>query len=723
MGIALLPEHLALTDTVAAAIGKYAPIAATRSEFDDLRIGVWPACWAKLCDLGLLTLHLPEEAGGDDAGLLAWSSVLEQTGRGLLPGPFLPTVLTSTLIARHARAAIRDDLLGQFARGATGCTATVATGLTARLSSGGWIVDGTTEPILGALSAEIVTIAADTPERPVWLVLRQEQIELIVREAAEGVDLTRDIGRLTMHRLVVPADQELAATSAQIRALTGLAFAAEAVGLARWCQETGLEYVKVREQFGRPVGSFQAIQHKCARLFIQVETMTAAVWDAARAGEEDGDQFALAATAAAVTCVQPAVELALETITLLGGIGYTWEHDIHLYWRRAMSLAALLGPRSERQTALARLAESISRTTTVPLTDEPADLRRTVAAAITQAATEQEPQRRRTLAAAGLVAPHYPPPYGLGVGPAGQLVIAEEYAKAGLPQPTTRIGEWALPTLIAHGTQDQRDAFVAATLRGEIVWCQLFSEPGSGSDLASLTTRAEKVDGGWRLNGQKVWTSFAHEADVGMCLARTDPTAPKHQGIGYFLVDMHGPGVNVRPLREANGRYMFNEVFLDDVFVPDDRLVGEPDAGWTQARTTLGNERITMGRDQVAYPDLFALAGSSNEDPATVQRELGTLTARAIALQALGKRALFQRLSGSQPGAESSVLKLAAAWHHADVVETVLGWHGPGAAVTAGPGGAAALALLTAPQELIGGGTTEIQLNVIARTVLRLPRP
>ena len=169
--------------------------------------------------------------------------------------------------------------------------------------------------------------------------------------------------------------------------------------------------------------------------------------------------------------------------------------------------------------------------------------------------------------------------------------IAQEFERAGLSQPSTIVGEWALPTILAHGTPEQRESFVAATLRGDITWCQLFSEPGAGSDLASLRTRAEKADGGWVLTGQKVWTSNAAEADWAICLARTDPEAPKHKGISYFLVDMRSPGIDVRPLREANGGYLFNEVFLTDVFVPDARLVGGPGDGWRLARTTLGNER------------------------------------------------------------------------------------------------------------------------------------
>jgi alkylation response protein AidB-like acyl-CoA dehydrogenase len=285
----------------------------------------------------------------------------------------------------------------------------------------------------------------------------------------------------------------------------------------------------VREQFGVPIGSFQAIKHKCARLFARTELITAAAWDAAVAHGQDGEQFALAAAAAAVIAAPAAVDLALETVTLLGGIGYTWEHDVHLYWRRAMSLAALLGPPGGWQRRLAGLSASTGRRHELRLDDESEGLRPWAARTLAEAAPLPPAGQRRFLAERGLAAPHYPRPYGIGAGPAAQVVIAQEFARADLAQPSTTVGDWALPTILAHGTDEQRDAFVGPTLRGEIIWCQLFSEPGAGSDLASLRTRAVRMAGGWTLDGQKVWTSQARQADWAICLARTDPEAPKHK--------------------------------------------------------------------------------------------------------------------------------------------------------------------------------------------------
>jgi alkylation response protein AidB-like acyl-CoA dehydrogenase len=399
-----------------------------------------------------------------------------------------------------------------------------------------------------------------------------------------------------------------------------------------------------------------------------------------------------------------------------------------------MSLQALLGPRGDWQRRLAGLSRALDRRHDLRLADEPAGLRSWATETLAEALPMPADARRRFLAERGLAAPHYPRPYGVDAGPAAQVVITEEFEKAGLVQPTTVIGEWALPTILAHGTDEQKEAFVGPTLRGDVVWCQLFSEPGAGSDLASLRTRAVKADGGWLLNGQKVWTSSAAEADWAICLARTDPEAPKHKGISYFLVDMHGPGVDVRPLREANGGYLFNEVFLTDVFVPDSRLVGNPGDGWRLARTTLGNERVNiatgMGRRREMPSDHLGPLGE--QVPDEVLAECGVLTAGALAFAAMSQRLLLRQIQGLRPGAEASVLKVVHAWNVTSLRRAVLGWQGADAAALSGPvvgepvvgesAGEAALAYLSLPPMLIGGGTLEIQLNVIGERVLGLPR-
>jgi alkylation response protein AidB-like acyl-CoA dehydrogenase len=727
MSIALTEDQKALAESVAAFTARHANSASTRAEFEDLAAGIWPTSWRTLVEQNLLGLHLPAEFGGDGAGLVELAIVLEETTYGLLPGPLLPTVLTSLVISRHAGAKLCESVLPGFVAGGTGACATDARGLTATRNGDGWDVSGTTAPVLGALSAQTYLLGAQTADDAggtAWFVVEESRRAELEVTRLRSVDLTRDIGRITLSGLHVPAGHVLDLDSERLRSTAAALFCAESAGAARWCQTNGLAYTKVREQFGRPIAAFQAIKHKCARLFVRSELIAAAAWDAAVGYDQDADQFALAAAAAAVVCLPGAVEIGLETVTLFGGIGYTWEHDTHLYWRRAMSLQNLLGPRSSWELRLGQMARKIERHHDLQLDDEPEGLRSWVAEQLAEAAGLPEGNQRAFLSEQGLVSPHYPRPYGIAAGPVAQVVISQEFERAGMIQPSTNIGEWAVPTILAHGTDEQRETFVRPTLRGDIFWCQLFSEPGAGSDLASLRTRARQVKGGWLINGQKVWTSQAQEADWGICLARTDADAPKHKGLSYFLIDIRSPGLEVRPLREANGGYLFNEVFFNDVFVPDSRLVGEPGHGWRLARTTLGNERaniaVGMGRRRDLPEDFLGMF--AGDPPTEVLQQVGVLTADVNAFAALGQRSLLRQISGLQPGAEASVLKVAAAWNLTNLRRTVMEWYGAEAATIDGDGGEASQQYLSIPPSLIGGGTLEIQLNVIGELVLGMPR-
>lgn len=264
------------------------------------------------------------------------------------------------------------------------------------------------------------------------------------------------------------------------------------------------------------------------------------------------------------------------------------------------------------------------------------------------------------------------------------------------------------------------------TLAGDIVWCQLFSEPEAGSDLAALRTRAERVDdgengAGWRLTGQKIWTSQAHNAQWAICLARTDPDAPKHKGITYFLVDMASPGLDIRPLRELTGRANFNEVFLDDVFVPDDCVVGEVNGGWRLARTTLANERVAMGGSGLGKEMealLAQLADSPREPTPADLADLGAMVADAHVGRVLDARAVTERLAGHDPGALSSIRKLIGVEHRQAVPELALRLLG-----VEGLAASEASDLLLQNRCLsIAGGTTQILRTAAAERILGLPR-
>ncbi|NUU22709.1 MAG: acyl-CoA dehydrogenase, partial [Streptomycetaceae bacterium] len=305
--------------------------------------------------------------------------------------------------------------------------------------------------------------------------------------------------------------------------------------------------------------------------------------------------------------------------------------------------------------------------------------------------------------------------------------IQQEMKAAGVRLKDITMGNWVLPSVLAYGTPGQQEKFALPTLRGEIQWCQMFSEPGAGSDLASLSTRAVKVDGGWLVNGQKVWTSRARESQWGILLARTAPDKPKHDGLTYFIVDMSSPGLDIRPLKEISGLAMFNEIFIEDLFVPDAMVVGEVDGGWQVARNTLGNERVHMGADSsfgAGIENLVAaVAGPAGEFVDGGYRErLGALIAEASSLALIGLRTTMAQISGLEAGPGASVRKLVGTPHQQRESELSLEILGALGAVNEGPGAQASFGFLMSRCLTIAGGTTQVQLNVVGERILGLPR-
>ncbi len=385
----------------------------------------------------------------------------------------------------------------------------------------------------------------------------------------------------------------------------------------------------------------------------------------------------------------------------------------------------------ERVVAMA-MARGIGHPTAEPPGGD-AEFRDAVRAELAAIGALSGRERTARLAGGGWVLPHLPRPWGRDATPAQQLVIEAEMRSAGLRVPNLAIGAWVAPALIQHGTSEQQERFLPATLRADYLWCQLFSEPGAGSDLAGLSTRAERVTGGWRITGQKIWTSLAMQASWAICLARTDPSAPRHNGISYFLLDMKSEGVQVRPLREITGDTLFNQVFLDGVFVPDDCLVGEVNGGWKIARTTLANERVSLSAAWTfgsGVTELLETARAADKPPLA---DVGALVCTGQAIDLLALRATLKRLSGTEPGATGSVRKLLGMRHAQQVSELCLAMSGASGALAAAPGAAvgadgmpdgahwARQSLLTRALT-IGGGTTDIQLNIIAERMLGLPR-
>ena len=714
-------EQQALCDAVRAAATRARSIESVRSgEPAAVR-----ACWAALAEIGLFGVALPTDLGGAGGTVPDAAAALEQCAVELVPGPVLPTVLGGLLLAGCPDSAVAKEWLPSVAEGAVGLAVGLdSAGLRACPTDGGWTLSGELPAVLGAgLSpapgATLLLLGARDPAGEQWYAVSADQPGVLITERPP-VDLSRSVARVDLRDVVVPASRALPGLTAErVRDLAVTLAAAEASGVARWCLRAATEYATVREQFGRPIGSFQAVKHLCVDMLCLAEQAAALAWDAARAAEETPAELPLSAAAAAAIALDAAVDTAKDAIQVLGGIGFTWEHDAHLYLRRAVATRQLLGPTAEWRNRLARLAlGGARRTLTVSLSPEVGADRPSVRATVEEIAALPAERQRARLADTGLLAPHWPAPYGRDASPGQQLLIDEELRRAGVHRPDLVIGGWAVPTLLQHGTPAQIDRFAVPTLRGELAWCQLFSEPEAGSDLAGLRTRAERVPGGWRLTGQKVWTSLAQRADWGICLARTDPDAPKHRGISYFLVDMRSPGIEIRPLREITGEAMFNEVFLDAVPVPDDCVVGPVHGGWALARTTLANERVAMGGGSSlgeAVERLLAAASGPDE-------RVGKLVARGLALSLLELRATLRRLDGQDPGPESSVRKLIGVAHRQQVAEAALELAGPDGAAADGDCAELVHEFLVSRCLSIAGGTTQVLSTLAGERILRLPR-
>lgn len=674
MSIGITDEQIELADSLRKWAASLGPVEAARAAEGDVAAD-FAGIWSAAEEMGIAAIAVPESAGGGGGTVLDQAVALEACAHELVPGGLLGAAIGGVLTGRPGRHGVQVHPGGAVWDGGT--------------ATENHLLDGPGEV---------------TPELGIDLSARHARAH-----GPAGAD-----GE--------PRRRLLAVTLA----------AAEAAGVARWCLETAVDYAKVREQFGQRIGSFQAIKHLCAQMLETAESVTAAAWDAAAAADADDDvQWAFAVDVAHATCFDGAVEVAKSCIQVLGGIGFTHEHDAHLYLRRALTLRALVGSSdgaAERITAAA--VSGVRRQVDVDLEGRDEAVRPEARATAERIASLEPADQRAALVDAGYLTPHWPAPHGLGADPTLQIVIDQELGRAGVVRPDLVIAGWALPTILSHGTHAQRERFVRPSLLGELTWCQLFSEPGSGSDLASLRTRATRVEGGWSLTGQKVWTSVAERADWGICLARTDAEAPQHKGITYFLVDMRSSGIEVRPLREITGEALFNEVFLDDVFVPDECVVAEPGDGWRLARTTLANERVAMASARLTKSVERAVELAGSRDLGAVARvQVGHQVALATVCALLGVRTTLRALGGHGPGAESSVAKLLGVRSRQDSSELVVRLQGDELALLGGIGKESGDPLAADLWEQlntrclsIAGGTTQILRNVAGERILGLPR-
>lgn len=343
----------------------------------------------------------------------------------------------------------------------------------------------------------------------------------------------------------------------------------------------------------------------------------------------------------------------------------------------------------------------------------------------------------RELAQSGYVAPHWPAPYGLGADPVHQLIIDEELLRAGITRPSNQIGiGWAAPTIIFAGTEAQKDRYVLPALAAEEIWCQLFSEPGAGSDLASLSTTAVRDGDEWVINGQKVWTTGAHYSKFGILIARTNPNVPKHKGITYFICPMDTPGIEIRTIRNIAGAESFNEVFFTDVRIPADCVVGQVDEGWRLAKVTLGNERVSLSTGGVLWGngptalDVVEEAKKMRVTHRVMRQRIAEIYIEHVVLEIIRMRTLTARMRGDQPGPEASVRKIMADEHGQKVMEVARDLIGADALLIGLDDAIEGKNIrskswysgyMFARALTIGGGTSEVQRNILGERALGLP--
>ena len=716
MPIAITDDHQELASTVRGVLTAHKALQAARALLESSE-EPRPSYWGEMADLGWLGIHLPEEYGGSGAGLLELVVVLDELGRQVAPGPFLPTVLASAVIEQCGTADQKKRLLPGLADG----TRTAALGLgTADLALADGTLEGSAGTVLGGSAADLILLRVGDD-----VVIVPAGATGLTLQRGSDLDPTRRSVEATATGVSVDPDDVLPGAAVRAVALARTLGAAEAVGVSSACVDLAVEYAKQRVQFGRTIGTFQAIKHHCADMLVAAELATAVVWDAARAAQNGGDEFSLVAAMAATLAFAPAVHNAQMNIQVHGGIGFTWEHDAHLYVRRALVLNAVLGTPRDAEDVTALAGQGTTREVTLDLPPEAEQIRAELRVEAKRLAALSGDAQRKALIDSGLIVPHWPRPWGRNAGAVEQLLIDEELRAAGVVVPTFGITGWNIMTVNQYATPDQVERWVEKTLMGELIWCQLFSEPDAGSDAAAVKTRGVRVEGGWRVNGQKVWTSGAQYCHLGLATVRTDPDAPKHAGITTMVIDMHAPGVEVRPLRQVTGNADFNEVFINDVFVPDDDVVGTANDGWTVARSTLGNERVSIGGSVGGmFPglDIFdQLRRHGHRVPGAAARVGGVLT-KDHALKVLNIRRAQRAVIGAGPGPEGNVTKLVVAENGQQRAKLQADLTGSDTAFLLGDAAFAGLSQLASRGMSIAGGTSEITRNQIAERILGMPR-
>jgi len=720
--------------------------------------------WRQAAELGWQAVLVPEAFGGLGLGLTEAVVLAEELGRSVAAIPFTQSaVLFTHAIVQLADAAEQERMLPALSQGRViGCIAFAEEGSAAipsapQVECRGGALYGSKPSVAGAACAShsiVYARCAESGEVGLYLgALESPAVTVKVGTYLDDNMQYADVCFDGAPAVALASDAE--SSLANILDMGALVYAFEQVGGAQACLDMASAYALQRKAFGQLIGGFQAIKHNLAEMYTLVELARGAASQALLA-QLAGSATRVAAVAAARFAASRAFEYcAKENIQIHGGIGITWEANCHFYYRRSKTLAMVLGGAPYWAERLVNAVVSRGQETDELASHvEPEDLkcfRAQVREWLTQHAPAYSAQALEGRSEAewvakarewmalraehGYAAITMPKRYGGGGGTIVQkLIYEEEESKFETPSHLFHISQgMPLQIVCNRATEAQKEALLPPGIRGETIWCQLFSEPSAGTDLAAVRLTAARDGDHWILNGQKLWTSWAHVSEYGILLARTDADVPKHRGMTFFFVDLRVPGVEVRRVRRFAGKSEINEVFFDDVVVPDSYRLGEVDEGWKVALETLMIERYSVTDVSGYGPKIeayFKIAEDTliENQPAIqdgrVQYELADLYSREQGLLSIQSESFAALAAGKEPGPEGSICKLVSANNRQRIGAFALDLLGPtgvSLAAHAKSASCARFSWLEVPPFRIAGGTDETLRNTIAERILGMP--
>lgn len=721
--------------------------------------------WHLSSEMGWTATLVPEQYHGLGLGYPELCIIAEQLGRSVAAIPFsLSSATVVEALIQWGSGEQKQAHLPLLASGAKigclgfseGMDSGVPEILSTELRDGK--LSGKKIAVSGAAVAHLAIIyALDVAQSKPVLAVVDLTSPGITREPGEFLDNNRNIANLVFDSAPAQILENTSCESMQrLLDISATVLAFEQVGGAQSCLEMAREYALERQVFGQPIAKFQAIKHNLADMYSLHQLAKGAALKALQSLQHFSEDLTQSAAAARIAAIKAYDYCAKENIQIHGGIGITWESDCHLHYRRARSLALEIGSRrywEQRCVAALQQKNPEDNQDANPPQDDPvANYRQQVKAWLQEHAPKYSPAAMQGLSSEeqlkkarewmalrqqhGYSGIALPQEYGGGGKTIiEKMVFEQEELRYETPSHFFHITHgMPVPIMLSRATEAQKQTYVPPALKGETLWCQLFSEPAAGSDLAALQLTSRRDGDGWILNGQKVWTSWAQLADYGIIVTRSDPTVSKHAGLTFFFIDMKSPGVEVRNIRKLAGKSEINEVFFTDVRVPDENRLGAVGEGFRVAIETLMIERYSASDPAFYGPkisDFIAIAQSAtvNGKPAiedgSVQQAIAESFADEQGLCSIQERAFAAMVAGQEPGAEGSITKLVSANKRQRLSSFAMDWMGPAAIQVsehANQRSNAQLSWLQVPGGRIAGGTDEILRNTIAEKILGLPQ-